>query len=158
MLMPEVQRCAARSPLCWLASVDEAGQPNVSPKEVYAVVDAQHLVIANIASPTSVRNVEQHAQVCVSFVDILVQKGFKITGLARNLRPDDPEFARWVQPLAGLAGPRFPIHSVILIRATGVQPIVAPSYRLYPQETTEAGQIQAALRTYGVQLRAENGG
>jgi hypothetical protein len=49
-----------------------------------------------------------------------------------------------------MAGDRFPIHSVFLVRATAVEPIVAPSYRLYPSETTEASQVQAALCTYGV--------
>jgi len=45
------------SVLCWLATVDAQGQPHVSPKEVFAVFDEQHLVIAHIASPTSVKNV-----------------------------------------------------------------------------------------------------
>jgi hypothetical protein len=31
-----------------------------------------------------------------------------------------------------------------------VAPIVAPSYRFYPHETTEASQVEAALRAYGV--------
>ena len=34
--------------LCWLATADADGQPNVSPKEVFAVVDDQPLVIAHI--------------------------------------------------------------------------------------------------------------
>ena len=51
--------------LCWLATVDALGQPNVSPKEVFAVIDEEHLVIAHIASPTSVKNVLQNPKVCV---------------------------------------------------------------------------------------------
>ena len=49
-----------------------------------------------------------------------------------------------------MAGERFPLHAVIVVRATAVAAIVAPSYRLYPQETTEALQVAAALKTYGV--------
>ena len=49
--------------LCWLATVDALGQPNVSPKEVFAVIDEEHLVIAHIASPTSVKNVLQNPKV-----------------------------------------------------------------------------------------------
>jgi len=44
--------------MCWLATVDRHGQPNVSPKEIFAAFDSEHLVIANIASPSSVRNFE----------------------------------------------------------------------------------------------------
>ena len=60
------------------------------------------------------------------------------------------EFARWAAPLREMAGDRFPIHGVFLVRATSVEAIIAPSYRLYPSETTEASQIQSALRAYGV--------
>lgn len=151
MLSSEVQNTAARSVLCWLATVDEIGQPNVSPKEVFAFFDTEHLVIANIASPTSVRNVEVNPRVCVSFIDIFVQKGFKVIGAARNVHKHDAEFAMWSAPLVQKAGPRFPIHSVFVVRAKAIEPIVAPSYRLYPADTTEPSQVASALRAYGVQ-------
>lgn len=57
--------------LCWLATVDAQGQPNVSPKEVWAIADDRHVVVANIASPVTVRNIAQQPQVCLSFVDVL---------------------------------------------------------------------------------------
>jgi predicted pyridoxine 5'-phosphate oxidase superfamily flavin-nucleotide-binding protein len=78
MLSSEVLNYASRSVLCWLATVDENGQPNVSPKEIFAVFDSEHLVIANIASPMSVRNIGVNPRVCVSFIDVFVQKGFKV--------------------------------------------------------------------------------
>lgn len=152
LLSTEVVDAARNSVLCWLATVDASGQPNVSPKEIYAVFDSAHVVVANIASPTSVRNIGTSAKVCLTFVDVLVQKGFKVYGLARNVGKADSDFAVWVEPLWGMAGPRFPIHSVIVVAATAVEPVLAPSYRLYPGETTEEGQIESALRTYGVVL------
>jgi len=33
------------------------------------------ILIANIASPTSVRHIDQHAAVCLSCVDVFAQKG-----------------------------------------------------------------------------------
>lgn len=149
-LTPEVQACAARSVLCWLATVDPTGRPNVSPKEIFAVVDARHLVIAHIASPGSVRNIEAHPAVCVSFIDIFVQKGFKLRGVARNLSHQHADFATWAAPLVAMAGPRFPIHSVLVVEVVEVEAIVAPSYRLYPAETTEASQVASAMRQYAV--------
>jgi predicted pyridoxine 5'-phosphate oxidase superfamily flavin-nucleotide-binding protein len=150
MLSPEVQESATRSVLCWLATVDEAGQPNVSPKEIFAGFDSNHLVIANIASPKSVRNIGANPRVCVSFVDVFVQKGFKVIGIARNVGRQDPEFPVWSGPLEAKAGPRFQIHSVLVIRAVAVEPILAPSYRLYAAETTEESQVASAMRTYRV--------
>lgn len=70
LLNEPVREAARRSVLCWLSTVDAQGQPNASPKEVWA--------------------------------------------------------------------------------------IVAPSYRFYPDDTTEALQIAAAMQAYGVQHREKN--
>ncbi len=157
MLSPEVQDFASRSILCWLATVGKNGQPNVSPKEIFAVIDAEHLVIANIASPASAQNIEANPLVCVSFVDVFVQKGFKVSGEARNVRKQDTDFLRWFPSLEEKAGPRFLLGSVFVIRATTVEPILAPSYRLYPAETTEQSQVASAMRAYGVQPKRGRG-
>ena len=151
LLNEPVQEAARRSVLCWLATVDAEGQPNVSPKEVWAIADDAHVVVANIASPMSVRNIAQQPQVCLSFVDVFVQKGFKLVGTARAVRAADPEFSAWAAPLLCMVGQRFVIHSVLVIRVTSVAPIVAPSYRFYSGETTEASQVASAMRTYKVQ-------
>ncbi|MFN8589267.1 MAG: pyridoxamine 5'-phosphate oxidase family protein [Candidatus Eisenbacteria bacterium] len=150
MLTAAVRASADRSVLCWLATVDADGQPNVSPKEIWTVFDDRHLVIADIASPGSARNLAAPAKACVSFVDVFVQKGFKVAGTGRRLAADDPEFARWAAPLLPMAGPRFPLRGVFVIEAARVTPIVAPSWAFYPDETTEAGQVAQALGTYGV--------
>jgi predicted pyridoxine 5'-phosphate oxidase superfamily flavin-nucleotide-binding protein len=150
LLSAEVTHWAGRSVLCWLASVDATGQPNVAPKEIYAVFDAAHIVIANIASPRSLSNIRHSPPVCVSFIDIFAQRGIKVFGNARHVMKEDADFDQWVKPLREKAGSRFPIHGVIVIAATTVESIVAPSYRLFPAQTTEQGQIQAAYDAYGV--------
>jgi predicted pyridoxine 5'-phosphate oxidase superfamily flavin-nucleotide-binding protein len=109
------------------------------------------VVVAHIASPVSARNIAQQPQVCLSFVDVFVQKGFKLKGTAQVVAADDPAFARWAQPLLAMVGQRFVIQSVLVIRVTAVATIVAPSYRFYADETTELAQVASAMRTYGVQ-------
>ncbi len=151
MLTSAVRQCAEASVLCWLATADESGSPNVSPKELFAIFDEQHLVIANIASPKSVRNVARNPQVCVGFIDVFVQKGFKISGHCRNCTPDNADFSNWLAPLKEMVGTRFRVHSVLVVTAQQVEPIIAPSYRFFPDETSEASQVAAALRRYGVQ-------
>jgi predicted pyridoxine 5'-phosphate oxidase superfamily flavin-nucleotide-binding protein len=150
ILSRSVREAASRSVLCWLATVDADGQPNVSPKEVWTISDDQHVVLAHIASPVTARNIRQQPQVCLSFVDVWVQKGFKLLGTAHEVRADDPAFAAWAAPLLDMVGQRFVIHSVLVIRVTSVAAILAPSYRFFPDETTEASQMEAAMRTYGV--------
>lgn len=148
LLSDDVVRIAARSVLCWLATVDGEGQPSVSPKEIFAIFDAEHIVVANIASPGSARNIRGNPRVCVSFVDVLVQKGWKVLGTAREIVPSDEAFALWAAPLLHKAGPRFPVRSVFVVRAHGLQPILAPSYLLHPEGTTEESQVAAAIAAY----------
>jgi predicted pyridoxine 5'-phosphate oxidase superfamily flavin-nucleotide-binding protein len=150
-LTDAIRETARRSVLCWLATVDAEGQPNVSPKEVWAIADDQHVVVAHIASPISARNIAQHPQVCLSFVDVFVQKGFKLIGTAREVRATDAEFPDWAAPLLAMAGQRFTIQSVLLVHVQSVAAIVAPSYRFYPDDTTEASQVASAMRAYNVQ-------
>lgn len=150
LLTSEVCARASRSVLCWLATVDDHGQPNVSPKEIWKIADDNHVVIANIASPVSVRNVTLNEKVCLSFVDILVQKGFKLYGVAQVIPADDPTFFNWAQSLLDMVGDRFTLHSVIVVKVSSVQPILAPSYWMYPQETTEQSQVAAARKNYGL--------
>jgi predicted pyridoxine 5'-phosphate oxidase superfamily flavin-nucleotide-binding protein len=130
--------------------VDAAGQPNVSPKEVWTIADDQHVVVAHIASPISARNIAQHPPVCLSFVDVFVQKGFKLIGTAREVRADNAEFSTWAKPLLAMVGQRFTIQSVLVVHVKSVSAIVAPSYRFYPDETTEASQVASAMRVYEV--------
>ncbi|MCO4089423.1 MAG: pyridoxamine 5'-phosphate oxidase family protein [Limnohabitans sp.] len=150
-LTDAVREAAHRSVLCWLATVDAEGQPNVSPKEVWAIADDQHVVVAHIASPISARNIAQHPQVCLSFVDVFVQKGFKLLGTAREVRATDAEFSTWAKPLLAMVGQRFTIQSVLVVHVKSVIAIVAPSYRFYPDDTTEASQVASAMRAYNVQ-------
>lgn len=95
LLTPEIKSVAQRSVLCWLATADKNGLPNVSPKEVFALVDDEHMVIANIALPQSAKNIQVNENVCVSFIDVFVQKGFKVIGVATDVRPLSSAFARW---------------------------------------------------------------
>ena len=154
ILSTAVREAARCSVLCWLATVDADGQPHVSPKEVWTIADEQHVVVAHIASPVTARNLRQQPQVCLSFVDVWVQKGFKLLGTAHEVCANDPAFVTWAASLLAMVGQRFVIHSVLVIRVTSVAAIVAPSYRFFPDETTEASQIEEAMRTYGVRPAA----
>ena len=153
MIDGSVKKSIQSSVLCWLATVDDSGQPHVSPKEIFAAVDDKHIVIAHIASPHTVRNITSHPQVCLSFVDVFVQKGFKLQGLARIVKVADPDYAIWAAPLLAMVEGKFKIPSVIVVAVQTVDPILAPSYRFYPEATTEKDQVASAMRRYGVQPR-----
>ncbi len=139
----------ARSVLCWLATVDETGAPNLSPKEVFGLVDGR-LVIANIASPQSSRNLRSKPHACVSPLDIFEQKGVRVTGLGAVHSADDVEMASARALLDAQTGGRFPFSEIFVIEVGDVQPFSAPSWHLYP-EADPSERRAGALRSYGVQ-------
>ncbi|NUN68224.1 MAG: pyridoxamine 5'-phosphate oxidase family protein [Bacteroidetes bacterium] len=145
----------AASVLCWLATADADGLPNVSPKEMFFRHGDDRLLIAHIASPVTVRNIRQNPNVCVSMVDLFVQKGYKFTGTARITEQRDAEFAALQALFAEQFGSRFAdlIRAVIAVTVTAAQPVIAPSYRFFPETTTEQGQIDQAMERYGVRPR-----
>lgn len=136
--------------LCWLATADASNRPNVSPKEIFAETGANRLVIADIASGRSVRNIRTNPAVCVSLIDIFLQRGRKLEGTADIIAPDNPDFAELVAPLLAKTGGAFEIRHVISIAVERTSPILAPSYVFHP-ERSEAEMRADAYRTYGVQ-------
>ena len=149
MMDETVMRYASTSVLCWLATVDPDGWPNVSPKEIFYTYDARTLLIANIASPGSRANIRRHPEVCVSFVDIFIQKGFKLKGIATVVESTDAAFALYAEPLRAMAGEQFPFTSLFAVNVRAIEPLIAPTYRLFP-DAPEPAQVQSAMRAYGV--------
>lgn len=144
-----VRQDIANSVLCWLATVAADGMPNVTPKEMFAACGEARLAIADIASANSVRNIRVHPQVCVSFVDVFRQRGFKMTGQARIVSSDDAEFATFGTDLLERAGEAYPIRNLIVVEVSRIARIWAPSYALVP-DRSEDQRMAEAYRTYGV--------
>lgn len=149
MISEEVKKYIDKSVLCWLATSNKENEPNVSPKEMFTYKDDRTLLIANVASPNSIENIQENANVCVSFVDIFIQKGYKLKGTATLINKGDNEFNEKAKPLTDMFTDEFPIKSIIEIDVKKVDTIQAPSYFLYP-DRTEQFQIESAMNIYKV--------
>lgn len=132
-----------------LAGDGRCGVPNTTPKEIFASHGDNRIVIADIASSNSVRNIRTNPKACVSFLDVFRQRGFKIVGTARIVAPEESDFAALGQDLLRMAGKDFPIRNIIAVRIERVSRIWAPSYSLFP-DRSEAERMQAAYDTYRV--------
>lgn len=148
ILSPAIQTAIHQCVLCWLATSDAQGQPNVSPKEIFCTYGRDQILMANIASPQSMRNIRENPRVCVSVLDILVQKGWQLKGSAHIVAKNEAAFPALSVPLRQLTGGKFPFHTLFAITIDQAKPILAPRYLLYP-DTTEAEQVAAAKQAYG---------
>lgn len=149
MLSDEVKEYINKSVLCWLATSSADNQPNVSPKEVFTYFGDEYVIVANIASPGSVRNIHENPWVSISFVDVFVQKGYQLKGEAEIIKRSDPEFESVSKPLLEITNGIYPIASIIKIRIGEIKKIIAPSYKLFP-DITEVQNMESAYKTYGV--------
>ncbi|CAG2532990.1 hypothetical protein MAR621_03267 [Maribacter dokdonensis] len=138
-----------KSVLCWLATASSDLVPNVSPKEIFSFFKDDVIIVANIASPQTVNNIRQNKNVCISFIDILKQKGFQLKGTAEIMERDHPVFAKMEEVLLELTKGNFPFATITKINVHSVKPIIAPKYVLYP-ETTEQEQVESARKSYGL--------
>lgn len=149
MFHDEFLRCVEESVLCWLATVDARGQPNVSPKEVFCVHGGSQIFVANIASPNSVKNIKENRNVCLSFINIFKQKGYKVKGEANVYSSGEEFYKKHGTEIIKLAGDKFVVKNLIVIDAKEISEVLAPSYVFYPK-TTVKDQIDSALDRYGV--------
>jgi len=147
MLTNRVKTYIKKSVLCWLATVDAQGQPNVSPKEIFTH-HKDIILIANIASPNTIKNIKQNKKVALSFINILIQKGFQVHGDATLLVEEDMGFDEYSKILIPMLGEKFKMQGIIKIQPFYIRPILAPSYQFYP-ETKEDEQVEAARKQYG---------
>lgn len=151
MLTDDIKKYLESSVLCWLATVSEDGTPNLSPKEIFLPEGDRHVLIAHVASPKSVRNIKANPKVCLSFVEVFEQRGYKLNGLARVVEPGDPGYEERVAPLKRIATEHFPVLAFIELEVLQAVPIVAPRYKLY-RDTTPEAQVERAVKTYNKRL------
>lgn len=133
--------------LCWLATANKEGIPNVSPKEMFLLRGENQLVIANIRSPRSVTNILENPKVCVSGINIFKQKGIQCKGEARVLSPLNQRFKILERDFRPYNKGRFRIQHFIIVTIQEVKNIYAPSYFFYPN-TEEIEQVEAAKKRY----------
>lgn len=148
ILTSPIKKTITDSVLCWLATSSIDMVPNVSPKEIFCAYEDEFILIANIASPNSLRNIKANKNICVSMIDILVQKGYQLKGTAEIVTPNNDDFEKLKEPLYKMAGDRFPFNSITKIKVESAKEILAPSYLFYPDETNEEDQIINAKKAY----------
>jgi predicted pyridoxine 5'-phosphate oxidase superfamily flavin-nucleotide-binding protein len=123
-----MKRVVGEQRLGFIATVCPDGTPNLSPKGTTAVWDDEHLVFANIRSPTTVANLRRNASVEINVVDAVVRKGYRFKGVATVLDAG-PLYAK-VIAFYKQRGVKNPIREVVMVRVQRAQPIDSPAYDL----------------------------
>lgn len=83
MLSLKMIKIMEKQRLGFVATVSDSGQPNLSPKGTFVVVDENTIAFGEIRSPNTLKNINVSPAVEVNFVDPLIRKGFRTKGRAK---------------------------------------------------------------------------
>jgi predicted pyridoxine 5'-phosphate oxidase superfamily flavin-nucleotide-binding protein len=145
----DMQSVVRRTILCFAATLNGDGSPNLSPKSTLTVHDEDHLLFANIASPRTVANLRRDPRIEINCVDIFARRGYRFTGHASVRSAGDPIYDNFAMSLRAEHGDSIPIHNAVLVRVLSANPILSPAYTYVPG-VTEAGLREVYARKYGM--------
>ena len=84
-----------------VATVNSAGQPNVSPKGSLRVLDDQHLAFAEIRSPQTINNLRENPQVSMIGFDPPTRKGWRVWGKMEEILTSGDLYEQFSSDYAG---------------------------------------------------------
>ena len=106
-LSEEVKKIIKEIHPAFIATASKEGKPDVSPKGSFRVLDDEHVVFADIASPRTIANLKENPQVAVIIYDTATRKGCRIWGKAEIIEFGDlvdkfsTEFAKMKMQVKG---------------------------------------------------------
>src|ERR1700761_1863760 len=138
-----------RAILSFVATVNEDGTPNLSPKASLTVTN-DVLYFADIASPRTILNLKRNPAVEINVVDIFQRRGYRFKGGALILPSDNDEslaIASWVRTMNG---PEYPVDHVVKIEITSITPLLSPAH-VFAQPPRSQDEISPTFhQKYGV--------
>src|SRR3954447_1752670 len=148
ILTSDAQRVVEEQKLSFVATVNEDGTPNLSPKGTIAVLDDDHLAFANIRSPASIRNLIRRPAIEINVIDPIGRKGYRFKGTATVIDRGDA-----FEALVGFyrdRGSQNHIEAVVVMRVAQVDEVISPAYDLGLTEP----EVRARWRAHFAALEA----
>ena len=100
-----------------VATASKTGKPNVSAKGSLRVLDDEHVIFADIASPRTIANIKENPQVAVICLDATARKGCRIWGRGEILNSGEI----FDQYVAELASRNMSVNNVVKIAVQEVE-------------------------------------
>lgn len=138
MLTDEMKSIIATYPLGFVASVNQDGTPNLSPKGTFVVLNDRQLVFGHIRSPGTMNNIAKRPTIEINFLDVLARKAVRVRGRAYMFARSAPEFESLFAALSGWKGYTEIMKAVVRVDIETASLILSPAY--------DIGHTEAQLR------------
>ena len=149
MLTDDMKNMVSGTILCFAATINEDGSPNLSPKSSLRVHDDKHLLFANMASPGTVANLRRDPRIELNCVDIFSRRGYRFSGEAELFSEGDALHASMRADVVAEHGETLPVHDAVLIKVFSACPVISPAYT-FVEGVTEELLRGAYYGKYGV--------
>ena len=128
-LTADMQRVVLEQSLGFVATVTPDGAPNLSPKGSTTVLDAEHLMFSDIASPGTIENLASNPRVEINVVDPIARTGYRFKGTA-TVYTSGPDFERCraLMRERGLVNSADRARSIVVVAVTAAAPLISPAY------------------------------
>ena len=150
MLNEDMKAIIVQANLSFVATVNEDGSPNLSPKSTLRVYDDSHLIFANLCSPGTIANLKRDPRIEINCIDIFSRRGYRYTGTAAVHSPGDKLYEEFDATMKQELGPATKVHDAVLVTLADVNPILSPAYA--SEGVTEEGLRKTYLKKYGVSV------
>jgi hypothetical protein len=147
----EIETIIKKAKLCFVATVNPDGSPNISPKASLDVWDDCHVIFAHIESFNTVENLKTNPKVAINVVDFFRRKGFCLEGEATLFQQGTPEYDFVAKPLWKNHGTQYPVHYAVKVKVDAVKGLKSPAYK-YDQNATEDTLAKHFSKIYNNEL------
>ncbi len=148
MLNDDMKTIIKQANLSFVATINQDGSPNLSPKSTLRAFDDGSLIFANLASPGTIDNLHRNPKTEVNCIDVFSRRGYRFTGTATVHSPGDVIYNEFNKTILLELGPSTKVHDAVLIKLTSVSPILSPAYN--NSSCTEEKLRETYFRKYGV--------
>jgi uncharacterized protein len=149
----DMRAIVERTLLCFAATTNPDGSPNLSPKSS-RVHDEGRFLFANIASPGTLRNLRRDPRIEINCVDMFARRGYRFTGRATIHSAGDPPYVALAEAVRREHGSGIPVRDAVLVEVIEAKPLMSPAYTFIAGATEESLRAAYAQR-YGVVALAE---
>ena len=132
ILNDDMQRVVRQQRFGFIATVCPDGTPNLSPKGTTAVWDGDHLVFADLASPTTMGNLRHNPVLELNVVDVYSRKGYRFKGTVTIIEKGEALFDEICHAFdtgtRGVHQVQLPARAYVLLKVERALPLVSPAY------------------------------
>ena len=128
MLSPDMKQLITNHSAGMVGTINDEGNPAVSPKATFFIVDDKTIAYGDIRSPGTRRNITKRPAVEVNFIDVVYRRAVRVAGTARYVAKSDAGVVLLEKFSAGWPDLVAVVSGFVTIDISAAKLILSPAY------------------------------